>query len=267
MSFGSVRYFGLVLFLILLSCAEDDISPNNKQILERIRYTDVQSLKFTTISGGQIYQAKIEEIENEEFKVDEVYQFNYAKDSLTIKNLSDPGPINRPFLQVKFEKEKPTLIKRYFPEYGVTLLHQFDYSEPGIVQINLDWIGSDGTFKNLQYGLYYINGEGNVSKVIKYRFDLNDQSRVYKYEDRSFQYDDKLSPWKGLYFPFFINRHLPDIKFFSKNNIVAADNAGEIESFQYEYSEDGKTMELMLETGQEVRFSYMNFDYWPWDKQ
>ena len=245
-------------FILLISCSLEDVEKNEACILEEVQFDDYNRLKFTTISGGKIYQVKQEFTFEGETDVVASFQFTYFKDSLVIRNQLESTPTKLPFISVKFEGDRPLEVIKYFPSSDVKLIHEFDYSVDNRIRINLTRVASNGQSLFAAFANYYIDSKGNVFQLESYALDRETATEFVKVEDRTFIYDSYQSPMQGMFLPFFAGNYLPDVKFFSRNNVLEIRENEQNARYEYEYGENDNTLTQVQPNGQPVYFSYVN---------
>lgn len=260
-SFITNGKFISVLFLstfFILSCSilESDDEQITNCILEEIRFNEVNSLKFQTISGGRIYQIKQLLTLEDEIRTVASFQFNYFQDSIAVVDQINPS--TQPFLSINLENEKPKQITRFFLTAGVKLIHEITYPENDIIRVDLNREASTGDVLYVGYSLYYLNPNGNIVRNERFRADEDESSGFLKIEDRRYTYDDYPSPQDNLYLPFFADTNFPDVKFFSPNNILSFTEDNQTFEFQYQYDENNNTTSQILPMGQAIEFNYIN---------
>ena len=239
--------------LLLGGCSlRDDASPT-VCILEEIQFTEYSSLKIVTISGGQIYQLRQEYTIDDETQVTSSFKYSYFKDSLAIYDELDGSSIY-PYMTVKYYNEKPIRVTRYFPESGVYLYHDLDYSTPNLIRDNMTRIASTGDVWHMGYADYYLDEDGNVIRNERFESNREKVGEFNQYEDREFVYDGFESPQQHLLLPFFNQKTFPDVKFFSSNNIVTTSENEEAQHFRYEYNDEGYIKIMIQPDGTPVYF-------------
>lgn len=244
--------------LLVLSCSPFHEEANEACILESIRFDQHNTLRFLTVSGGNIYQVNQEFMFKGETKLVASFQFTYFMDSLIVRDQLYPDPKGTPFLSVKFEDEKPVRVIKYFAASEVKLIHSISYPEPDLIRVDLVRVASTGDVLHVGYSNYHLDSAGNVLRNQRFGVDPDDPSRFILYEDRFFTYDEYPSPQRYLYLPFFADTNFPDVKFFSANNILSFEEDGSIYSFDYEYGSMRNTLTQTLPGGHEIKFGYVN---------
>lgn len=258
---GKRSRFLLLPFFIMalfLSCDQEEVSLKNNCILEEVQFDDFNKLIYTTISGGKIYQVRQEFTFDGETDVVASYQFTYFIDSLVVRNQLESTPTKLPFLSVKFDGDRILQVVKYFPSSDVRIVHDFDYSVNNRIRINLTRIASNGNSLFAAYANYYLDADGNVFQLESYALDRETASDFIKFEDRTFTYDSYRSPMKGMFLPFFAGNYLPDVKFFSTNNVLAIEENNETARYTYEYGKQDNTLIQFQPNGEPVFFSYVN---------
>ncbi|MFT4738438.1 MAG: hypothetical protein ACI8QD_000150 [Cyclobacteriaceae bacterium] len=257
-SLSQLLSYGMTICFVCLSCTDGDISKHDNCILSTIQFDDFNKLQFTTVSGGQIYYVRQTFTFEGETKTVAFYQFTYFEDSLVIKDQLAQVSSLTPYISVKFEDEKPIQVVRFFNSSGVKLVHDFDYSQKDRLQVSLTRVASNGQSLFAAYANYHMNSAGNVSRIERFGIDPDDRSVFILNEDRVFSYDDFKSPVKGYYLPFFTDTNLPDVKFFSTNNVLSIAENNTTARYEYIYDASNNTTAQIPPSGQPVIFSYLN---------
>lgn len=244
---------------LIISCSVNDSESVRIEncILQEIQFDEFNSLKFSTISGGRIYNLTQEFTFEEETDIVESFQFRYPPDSIAIQDQKDPFS-TYPFISVRLEDEKPVQVVKFFSSSGVRLIHDIDYSQANQIRIDLTRIVSFGDEFYEGYSFYHLDSEGNVIRNERYGTIRNEPGEFIKFEDRFYMYDDYPNPQKNLYLPFFADRNFPDVKFFSANNILSFTEQEQTFQFHNEYGKDKNLTSQTFPTGQTVQFKYVN---------
>lgn len=257
---GSKFYLFLLLSLYLIvSCS---INSSDDEVvtdcyLEEIRFDEVNSLQFQTISGGQIYRMFRLYIIDGETNILDSYQFKYFEDSLAVIDQGNTFS-TEPYLSIRFEGDRPVEVIRYFYSAGVKLFHHITYLQDNQIRIDLSRLDSLGDLLYVGYSLYYLNSEGNVVRNARFRADPDDSTSVMKVEDRTFTYDSFQSPHEDLFLPYFADANFADVKFFSDNNILTFSENNQTYEYRYEYGLDENVVTQILPSGESLSFSYAN---------
>lgn len=250
----SIKCYSLILLSLTFSCKEND-EPDTACILERIQFDQYNSLEFVTLSGGVIYQLRQVFEYEDELNVVASFQFTYFLDSLVVNDQLEPGKL--PYLTVSLKDDQPQQVIRYFPSADVQIIHDFTYADD-FIRVDLTRLASNGESLHAAYAYYYLNSSQNVDRIERYEIEREGLFTFEKVEDRAFIYDNYESPFQGLYLPFFADSELPDIKFFSANNILDIQEQNEVLRFTYEYGEENSTKRLTDPQGRSVAFHYLN---------
>jgi YD repeat-containing protein len=248
-----------IALLQLASCSvvNNEDAPAPECYLEEIRYDEFNSLRFQTISGGQLYRISRLFTVDGEVNVQADYRFNYSKDTLTVLDRTLPFA-NTPFMAIAYENEEPRKVARYFYSSGVTLFHDISYFEEDRIRIDLSRLDSTGDLLYVGYAIYHLNDRGNVIRNERFRADMDDSTLVTKIEDRTFTYDTYPSPQEDLLVPYFGNAGFPDVQYFSANNILTFSENNQTFEYRYEYGPDDNVITQTVPQGQSVSFSYAN---------
>lgn len=248
-----------LLMVVGVSCSVNDSESDNITdcILQEIRFDEFNSLHFSTISGGRIYNLTQEFTFEGETDIVESFQFRYSPDSIAIQDQNDPFS-TYPFIGVRLEDEKPVQVVKFFSGSGVRLIHDIDYSRANQIRIDLTRIVSFGDEFYEGYSLYHLDSEGNVIRNERFEAVYEEAGEFIKFEDRFYTYDDFPNPQKDLYLPFFADRNFPDVKFFSPNNIQSFTEQEQLFQFQNIYGEAENLVSQILPGGQSVFFGYVN---------
>lgn len=251
--------FLLLSLFLILSCSV--VGSDNEAVpdcyLEEIRFDEVNSLQFQTISGGQIYRmSRLYTVDGETNTLDS-YQFNYFEDSLAVIDQGNSSS-TEPFLSIRFDGNKPIEVIRYFYSAGVKLFHHIEYFDEDSIRIDLSRLDSTGDLLYFGYAIYHMNPDGNVARNERFRADPDDSTSVSKIEDRTFTYDSFPSPQENLFLPYFADANFADVKFFSDNNILSFSESNQTYEYQYEYGSDENVITQILPSGQSLSFSYAN---------
>lgn len=257
---GSKFYLLLLLSLYLtLSCSVH--SPDDEAVsdcyLEEIRFDEVNSLQFQTLSGGRIYRMSRLYTVDGETNILDSYQFKYFEDSLAVIDQGNSFS-TEPYLSIRFEEDRPVEAVRYFYSAGVKLFHDIEYFDEDSIRIDLSRLDSTGDLLYFGYAIYHINPDGNVARNERFRADPDDSTSVSKIEDRTFTYDGFPSPQENLFLPYFADADFADVKFFSDNNILSFSENNQTYEYQYEYGSDENVVTQILPSGQSLSFSYAN---------
>ena len=246
----------MAIWLLVVSCAEQEGQPEFNCLLRRIVYDQSGSLLLETVSGGKIYQMKEQYYEGGKYQTLVPYKFKIPMTQVLIDDLSDDSTV--PLITVFLENERPVKVEKYFSDSGVTLTHIITY-EGAQIRDQLNWQAKSGEKLKYGYADYFLDANGNVVNYKQFNYDIEDQSIITQTEDIQFEYDDSESPWDGLYFPFFANIGMVDIKFFSKNNIVNIYNKSASQRYDYQYNQSGlPTLLSVSGSANEVEFEYIN---------
>lgn len=246
----------LFLVIPLSACTTDGLQDENACILEEIAFDRFYTLKFKTISGGQIYQINQEFTFEGETNVVASFQFQYFTDSLVIRNQMRESSF--PHMTVRFEDDRPISVSRYFTASGVHLNHQIDYLSDELLRIDLYRVASDQSVFYVGYADMFFDEANNVERYVHYSVDRNDSTIFYKTVDQSFTYDEFRSPQKGLFLPFFNGANFPEIQFFSANNVLSVTENNQKIDFGYEYGANNSTTVFYQPNADPVQFSYVN---------
>ncbi|MEQ8471311.1 MAG: hypothetical protein RIC35_08995 [Marinoscillum sp.] len=247
-------FYILVVMSFAIACDEIE-DPFSGCILESIQFDSYNRLEFMTLSGGMVYQVRQVYEYEDEYKTLASFQFTYYQDSIVVKDQLEPGKL--PYLTVSLANDLPIQVVKYFPSADVQIIHDFTYSDE-FIRIDLTRLASNGESLHAAYAFYHMNKEGNVERIERYEIESENLNNFEKVEDRSFVYDFYNNPFKGLFLPFFANSELPDIKFFSKNNILDIQEQNQVYRYTYQYGEEKSTRVLTDPNGQSVEFSYLN---------
>ena len=243
---------------MFIGCDDGDVKPDC--ILERIQFDDFNSLKFVTISGGQVYQVTQEFELNAEVRELVFFQFTYFEDSIVVINQSDPIITKYPYLWVNLKDGRPEKVVRFFSQSAVRLTHTFDYSQNNRIRISIERLASTGELLRAGYGDYFFDDAGNVTRLVIFGIDPDDRSQLIQVSDQSFTYDGFKSPVKGLYLPWFNATQLPDPRFFSSNNILTVSENNDVGRYRYDYGENDQVQENVQPDGRPIKFTYVNCD-------
>jgi len=244
---------------ILLSagCAVNNSQLENSCILSEIQFSENNTLKFITISGGRIYQIKQEFVnDDDEVVVLAFFQFNYYIDSLVVINQFAENQ-KFPYMTVQFDGDRPLRVQKFFGASGVRLIHEMDYSNEDRILVDLYREASDGQILFAGYSNYYTDVAGNVTRNERYFVDRDDPSIFTKFEDISFVYDQFNSPQQNLYLPFFTDTNFPDVRFFSPNNITQVHDEESVENYQYNYDQFGNMTSMIQPDGSPIYYRYI----------
>lgn len=242
---------------IIYSC-DDNVEPDTTCLLERIQFDELNSLLFTTISGGVIYEVKQQLTVDDDVETLISFRFTYFEDSVAIINQTSTVTSLLPHLWVNTQDEFPVRVVRYFARQGVQLIHSFDYSDPGKLRISLDRVASDGSVLNTGFGDYFIDNSGNVQRLVIFGIDPEDSENFVSLFDRRYSYDEFTNPTKGFYLPYFNATSLPDPRFISNNNILSVNDGGSFTSIDYEYGAQSQVVKSQELDGSSLQFSYIN---------
>lgn len=252
-------YLLVIPVLFLVFGCEEEQDFNTSCLLEEVQFDEFSSLRYITISGGQIYEVRQIFDDGEEVRTLETFRFEHYPDSLAIKRLSSPN-MRLPYMHVLFENELPQKVVRFFPSEGVQLVHTFDYSDPTRIRITLDRIASTGDVLRAGYGDYFLDENGNVSRLNTFGIDqFNYGGDLVEYLDQSFTHDDFRNPVQGFFLPFFNPVALPDPRFFNNNNIISInDQNGSSIFYNHEYGLREETLRSTDSQGGFLEFTYIN---------
>ncbi|MTI40663.1 hypothetical protein [Fulvivirga lutimaris] len=246
----------ITLLPFVVSCSEEEGKPNTSCLLRRIVYDQTGSLLLETVSGGKIYQIKEQFKEGGKYKTLVTYGFKYPLNQVAIDDLSDDSTV--PLILVYLDNNRPVKVEKYFSDSGVTLTHVITY-EGTVIRDELNWEAKSGEKLKYGYADYLLDDNGNVVNYKQFNYGIEDQSIITQTEDIQFEYDESESPWDGLYFPFFANIGMVDIKFFSKNNIVNIYDKIASQRYDYQYNQSGlPTLLSVSGSSNEVEFEYIN---------
>ncbi len=248
---------GLMIMGLLVGCAEDSIAPKGC-ILESMEFDARNRYRFVTVGGGTIYEQR-QEVEDGEGNVEVLasFRFTYFADSVVVTDQLNPAKY--PYLRAKLENDQPVEVVRYFPGPDVLLTHFITY-ESDRFQVDMYRLASTGAYDYVAYGIYHTNAKGHVTRLESFFRDLDNPGEFVKSDDRFFLYDDSLSPLMGLYLPFFAGVNLPDVAYFSPNNIVTDQSTDLRYDYQYAFDENGNTTIQFASDGASVKFRYLNCD-------
>ena len=255
----------IALIILLLggtfiaSCTVNDSvnEEERKCILQEIQFDQYSSLNFKTLSGGRIYNLTQEFSQEGDTEIVESFIYKYAPDSIAILDQNDPFSIH-PFISVNLEDDRPVRVVRFFSNIGVRLIHDFDYSQPDQIRIDLTRIVSYGDIFFEGYAIYHLDDDGNVIRNERFDAVQNDPENLRKIEDRSYIYDSYPNHQKGLYLPFFASRTFPDVKFFSANNILSFTEEDQTFQFQNQYGINQNMVAQTQPDGNTIFFNYVN---------
>lgn len=247
----------ILLFSVSCSLVRNKEDNVPECYLEEIRYDEYNSLRFQTISGGQLYRISRLFTVDGQANVQADYRFSYSKDSLTVLDRTLPFA-NTPFMAITYENQQPRKVARYFYSSGVTLFHDIAYFGEDSIRVDLSRLDSIGDLLYFGYAVYHMNEEGNVIRNVRFRADAEDSTAVTKIEDRVYTYDTYPSPHEDLLIPFFGDAGFPDVQYFSANNILTFSENNQIFEYRYEYGPDDNVLTQRVPQGQSLSFSYAN---------
>lgn len=225
--------------------------------LEEIKLDEFSTLKFQTISGGQIYSITQQQTIDDVTKTVADFRFRRFQDSLAILdqlNLSS----REAYMSVRFEENKPQQVVRLFSTVGVKLFHDITYFGEDSIRTDLSRLASTGDLLFVGYSVFHLNTDGNVVRNEQFVADRENPSVFTKVRDRTYTYDRFPSPNEDLYLPFFGRPDFAGVEFFSANNILSFSENNQTSLYDYEYGPDGNVVAQTSPMGQTLLFSYAN---------
>ncbi len=235
----------LIICFFFFSCSKDTTSEDNILQAQNCNVSEIsyKSSKFEyKYNEDGLYL--INEFINDNFKVS--YYVNKAiNDSITIGIVRDDLSKDPPFITAKYDGTKLVQLKRIYPSTNSNI-YNFDYDSE---KVRITQKYSNGnTIQNIAFGDYFLDQDGNISTVKKYKYDdINDPSISTLTEEISFTYDNAKNPWKGILFPTFLCQSLPNTKYISINNATAEINNSETTVFTFEYDENNNPVKGIVE--------------------
>lgn len=251
----------LVILMAFLSssCQEQEMDAPGC-ILESIQFSPSNTLAFKTINGGQIYQLKQLTLFEGRTITSSFYQYKYFKDSITISDQLVPSRYGIPYLSVKLENNQPVQVVRHSDATQIKVIYDIDYSDPNRIQISLTRENNIGERLLFSYGIYDLDVNKNVTHVQSYFINTETLSDFILFEDRQLTYDQFFNPMKGLLVPYFTANRLPDVKFFSSQNLLTITENEQVARYSYQYGSEDHTVTQTLPEGSQVVFNYLNCD-------
>ncbi len=247
----------IVACCAIISC-DEDITPATDCILEGIQLDESNSILFTTISGGLIYEVKQQLTLEDETRTLVSFRFNYFEDSIAIINQSSSVSSQFPHLWINLRENRPVKVVRYFAQSDVQLIHTFDYFDPSKIRIKLDRVASNGSLLKAGYGDYFIDDNGNVIRLTLFGIDPDNSAEFIMTSDRTYSYDEFKNPTKGLYLPYFNATSLPDPRFISNNNILSTNEGSNFVALVHQYGAKSQVTQSREPNGSVLQYSYIN---------
>jgi hypothetical protein len=248
----------VALTCIFISCQEDGVNVSNC-LIDRIYLDENGYYEYTTISGGQMYQAKKYVIDEGRPKLLSAYQYKFFKDSMIIRDQLNAAKFGfNPYMAVSIHEGNPVKIVRFDPASGVRVHYDIDYASDQQIIVNMTRETSDGDFLRFAYGYYDLDALGNVASYRSYRFDRDDWEQFDLTEDQFIVYDAYPNPLKGNILWYFTSLRLPGPDFFSNNNALQVEDQGVISTYGYTYGDRSYIQEQHAPKGDKIRFEYIN---------
>jgi len=236
------RTLFLLAVILQLACdkSNDTIEKSNAGSISKISSQEF-SFNFEYNVDGNLFFINQERLFPESGPVSlNVYVKKIGKDSLILGRLRNSFIFDPPTLTVKLKDEKIIQVKRHIPSLPASSTMNVTYETD---KIRISMVYQDGSTmqKTRTYGDYFLDANGNVNKIEKFR-DTDNGTGTLLFETVALSYDSANNPWQGLVYPLLFCTDLPQAKFFSRNNINSRTINGNLSSFEYIYDADNRTI-------------------------
>lgn len=252
---------GICLILSALFIQSCDVADSGTEtescILNQIQFDEFNTLNFSTVSGGKVFEIKQENTSDGDTEIVASFRFIYQPDSISVNNQLDVSS-QQPFMSVKLEDERPVKVNRFFSMQGVRLQHEISYPDDETIRIDLTRFASTGDVLYVGYSLYHKDSSGNVVHYERFSANRENPGDFTKEEDNRYTYDTLQSAQKGLYLPFFNSTGFPDVRFFSSGNLTSFSDGNQTLFYENEYGPDDQLESQRLPNGQVLLFGYAN---------
>ncbi|MDJ0646339.1 MAG: hypothetical protein QNJ57_10195 [Flavobacteriaceae bacterium] len=240
----------LIIFFFCFSCSQDSSTyeDNGEDNTPQAQDCDVSEIRYEALKFEYKYNEDGLFLMNEfianNFKAS-YYVNRTISDSLNLGIIREDLSKDPPFITAKFNGTKVVQIKRFYPSTNANIF-DFDYDNEK-VRITQKYFNGN-SIQSIAFGDYFLDQDGNISAVKKYKFDdINDPSSFKLTEEKSFTYDDAKNPWKGILFPIYLCQSLPKAKYLSNNNATSEIKNSETTEFLFEYDENNHVIKGFVE--------------------